>query len=94
MIVDFSLVLVVLALVSGVIWAVDHWYLAGLEQPRGLGAAALRRQAAKLPEVADAPCFVDVATAMKQAFAKAVEGDRVVVCGSFHTVADAMACRV
>lgn len=73
---------------------VDHWYLAGLELPRGLGADALRQQAAKLPEVADAPCFVDVATAMKQAFANAVEGDRVVVCGSFHTVADAMACRV
>jgi dihydrofolate synthase/folylpolyglutamate synthase len=73
---------------------VDHWYLAGLDQPRGLGADDLRRQAAKLPDTADAPCFVDVATAMTQAFANAIEGDRIVVCGSFHTVADAMACRV
>lgn len=73
---------------------IDHWYLAGLDQPRGLGADELRQHAAKLPEAASASCFVDVATALHQALAGAVEGDRVVVCGSFHTVADAMACRV
>jgi folylpolyglutamate synthase/dihydropteroate synthase len=31
---------------------------------------------------------------MQQAFADATAGDRVVACGSFYTVADAMACRV
>jgi dihydrofolate synthase/folylpolyglutamate synthase len=73
---------------------VDLWYLAGLDQPRGLRADELRRQGAKFPDVMDARCFVDVATALRQAFATAVEGDRVVVCGSFHTVANAMSCRV
>jgi dihydrofolate synthase/folylpolyglutamate synthase len=73
---------------------IDHWYLAGLDQPRGLDADDLRQHAAKLPEAAAARCFADVATALRQALATAVAGDRVVVCGSFHTVADAMACRV
>jgi signal peptidase I len=38
MIVDFSLVLVVLALVSGVIWAADHWYFAPRRAAREPGA--------------------------------------------------------
>ena len=42
MVVDFSLVLVVLALFTGVVWALDHWYLA----PR-------RREGAKEPLLVD-----------------------------------------
>jgi folylpolyglutamate synthase/dihydropteroate synthase len=35
-----------------------------------------------------------VASAFRQAHADAKEGDRVVVCGSFATVAEALACHV
>lgn len=35
MILDFSLVLVVLALVTGVIWALDHWFFAPRRRGRG-----------------------------------------------------------
>lgn len=38
MIVDFSLVLVVLAFVSGITWAADHWYLAPRRAARGAPA--------------------------------------------------------
>jgi signal peptidase I len=45
MILDFSLVLVVLALLTGVIWALDHWYLGPRRQARD--------PAARVPVVVD-----------------------------------------
>lgn len=39
MILDFSLVLVVLAMVTGVTWALDHWYFAPRRRARGSNAA-------------------------------------------------------
>jgi len=38
-------------------------------------------------------CFADPAKAYQEALAKAGEGDRIVVFGSFYTVAGAMAYR-
>lgn len=68
---------------------VDHWHLAGLQGPRGQAAAALR---ARLAGSAAAQGEVQgtVAQALRQALAQARAGDRVLVFGSFHTVAEAM----
>lgn len=78
---------------SGVVQAlqrqVDAWVLAGLDGARGQSAQQLRDRlqdsnAAKA-ELADT-----VAAALKVALAQAGEGDRVLVFGSFHTVAEAL----
>lgn len=61
---------------------VAGWFLGGLGGPRGLSAAAL---AARLPVAAPA-CFADIPAAYSAALAAAQPGDRIVVCGSFHTV--------
>lgn len=63
---------------------VDSWYCAPLEGPRGATAEQL---SAHLP---DAGVFTSVAEAYQQARLKAQEQDIVLVCGSFHTVAQVM----
>ena len=64
---------------------VDVWYCAPLDGPRGAGVEALT---AHLPE---AFSFSNVLAAWKQAMQDADSQDIVIVCGSFHTVADVMA---
>lgn len=67
---------------------VDEWFLCALSGPRGLGAAAL---AGRLAAVARAPqLFGSVAEACAAARRAAVAGDRVIVCGSVHTVGPAL----
>lgn len=66
---------------------VDAWVLCGVAAPRGLTAAQL---AGRSPVFADAALAADVAAGMDQAAAEAREGDRIVVCGSFLSVAPAM----
>jgi dihydrofolate synthase/folylpolyglutamate synthase len=64
----------------------DHWYLGGLEGPRGQSAAALAaRVKSALPDVplTESP---SAATAYAAAMSVARPGDRVVVFGSFQTV--------
>ncbi|WP_147198987.1 bifunctional tetrahydrofolate synthase/dihydrofolate synthase [Pantoea sp. CCBC3-3-1] len=63
---------------------VDSWYCAPLEGPRGATAEQL---SAHLP---GAGVFTSVAEAYQQARLKAQEQDIVLVCGSFHTVAQVM----
>ncbi len=71
---------------------VDHWCLASLDVERGLSAAELRQM---LPITANAAHeFPSVAAASDYAQTRAAAGDRVVVCGSFITVAEAMSCHV
>lgn len=65
---------------------IDYWYCAPLGGPRGASAEELM---AHLPERAQA--FSDVAQAWRAALSQAQEQDVVLVCGSFHTVADVMA---
>lgn len=73
---------------------VDEWYPAGLENPRGLSCDALcRRMPGQLPADRIHPC-ADVASACGLAKARAVPGDRIVVCGSFFTVAAALTGKV
>jgi len=71
---------------------VDQWCLATLDVERGLTAAQLRQS---LPAAITSPLeFPGVAAAFCHARSHASAGDRVVVCGSFVTVAEALACHV
>ncbi|KLI99095.1 bifunctional tetrahydrofolate synthase/dihydrofolate synthase [Luteimonas sp. FCS-9] len=72
--------------------AVDDWWLAGLDDAgaRSQPAEALRARLAGTA-AARARCEADVAGALVQALAQARPGDRVLVFGSFHTAAAALA---
>jgi dihydrofolate synthase/folylpolyglutamate synthase len=69
----------------------SHWCLAGLETERGLTPDALRTRLSVAINPAVIACFPDVTAALGHVSRAARAGDRVVVCGSFHTVAEAMA---
>ena len=78
---------VVAALANGV----DGWLLAGSLDagPRGADAGALAQRVAGTPAAAGAR-HADVATALAAAMALAAPGERVLVFGSFHAVAEAL----
>lgn len=81
----------VAAVASALAGRIDAWHLAGLDAgDRGQGAAAL---AARLRGTAaeGGRQHPDVATALHAAIEQARPGDRIVVFGSFHTVAEATA---
>ncbi len=67
----------------------DEWYIAPLDVPRGMTADALK---AKLEQhhIENIQTFAAVRDAYRAAASKAGEDDRIVVFGSFHTVADVM----
>lgn len=69
---------------------VDHWYLADIHNPRG----ATAQQLARLIHQFDSDCQIkmhtDVLSAYRQACIDAGENDRIIVFGSFYTVADVM----
>ncbi len=67
---------------------IDHWYAAGLEPPRGCSGESL---AARLRAGGAHPvtAFPEVAAACRAAAEDAATGDRVLVFGSFFTVAAA-----
>ena len=71
-----------------------HWYLAGLAGERGLSAQALQEQVEDAGIACAKRVFTDVQTAWRQALRDSQAGDRVVACGSFLTVAEALACHV
>jgi len=64
--------------------AVDEWYCATLDGPRGASAQQLQQT---LPS---AQAFITVAQAWHAALAQANVDDIILVCGSFHTVAAVM----
>ncbi len=73
---------------------VDYWYLASLGGDRGLSASHLQDRMS-CPQVdSKVRCFPDTATALQQAKTDAASGDRIVVSGSFVTVAEALASHV
>lgn len=72
---------------------VDYWYCAGLSGARSQSGATLAARAGLGGAGAASGISVDVAGACAQANATARAGDRIVVCGSFHTVAEALQCR-
>ncbi|MCW8829800.1 MAG: bifunctional tetrahydrofolate synthase/dihydrofolate synthase [Gammaproteobacteria bacterium] len=69
---------------------VEHWYVAGLDVWRGCDAdslaAVVAAESASCPQV-----FASLDEAVKQAQQEAGPGDRIVVFGSFHTVAAVLA---
>ncbi len=67
---------------------VDLWFLADLH---GARAALAQELSAVLPEESARRCFASVADAYRVALATAQEQDEIIVLGSFHTVAEAMA---
>ncbi|MCL7714436.1 bifunctional tetrahydrofolate synthase/dihydrofolate synthase [Stenotrophomonas mori] len=68
---------------------IDRWYLAGLGGERGQDGDQLRARLAGTAAAAGLAC-ADVAQALEAAFEQARRGDRVLVFGSFHTVAEAL----
>ena len=80
--------------INGVISAVksqiDAWYVADIAAPRGAKAIdlqlALNKQAVKEP----LHVFANVTTALAAACIEANKNDRIIVFGSFYTVADAL----
>lgn len=63
---------------------VDSWYCAPLEGPRGASAEQL------IEHLGTGEVFASVAQAWRAAMAQAQASDTVLVCGSFHTVAQVM----
>lgn len=72
--------------------AVSHWLVAGLEVPRGAAAEAIEQALARAGIKAYTRCR-DVADAYMQACDMATENDRIIVFGSFYTVATVMKLR-
>jgi dihydrofolate synthase/folylpolyglutamate synthase len=68
--------------------AVDVWYCAGLTAARGQSGAQLATRAGLTGT--DLSIHADVGAACAHAAATAKLGDRIVVCGSFHTVSEAL----
>ena len=80
--------------VAAMIPRVDRWHVATLPPPRGASAASVRDAlAAAGVASADVRTFDDVASAYRAARGEADEADRIVVFGSFLTVAAALAAR-
>jgi len=71
---------------------IAHWFIAGLSGPRGADVAELGQALAAAAVDAVTPCG-DVAAAYTQACDMATENDRILVFGSFYTVAMVMQWR-
>ncbi len=70
---------------------VDHWLLCALPGPRSLTSEELRRRIGTVRGQAE--IAGDVAAAVARAEQLAGAGDRILVCGSFHTVGPALQAR-
>jgi dihydrofolate synthase/folylpolyglutamate synthase len=89
--------------IDGVVAAIapniDHWCVADLPSPRSANAAELADKLAALrpagakPGEFSATAFANPAEAFANAMSRAGENDRIVVFGSFYTVAGVMAAR-
>jgi dihydrofolate synthase/folylpolyglutamate synthase len=75
---------------SAVAPQISHWYVAGLSGPRGGDSRELERALAAADIAGCTPC-ASVVDAYAQACDMATENDRIVVFGSFYTVAAVMA---
>lgn len=69
---------------------VDAWYVANLATARSADANKLAEIIRSLTEAAEVGVYTDVITACEAAKAAAGKDDRVLVCGSFYTVAAAL----
>lgn len=67
----------------------DEWHIAPLHLPRGMASEQLVEKLAA-HDISNVKQFENIAKAYDAAFAAASENDRIVVFGSFHTVAEVM----
>jgi dihydrofolate synthase/folylpolyglutamate synthase len=83
--------------IRGVIAAVkphvDEWLVSGIDAPRGADAAVLREELARAGILQRVSTCDSIETAYAQACGRAAPDDRIVVFGSFHTVAAVVALR-
>ena len=83
--------------IAGVIEAmrahIDEWFVSRIEGPRGSDAAALCEELTRAGVFEAISTHGSVAAAYAQACDRAAENDRIVVFGSFYTVAAVMAAR-
>jgi len=77
--------------VQAVAGRVDRWFLAGLPPPRGASAAQLRQALAAAGSAGEATLFADVVEAYRAACLAAAQDDRILIFGSFYTVAAVLA---
>ena len=69
---------------------VDAWYTANLSTPRSVDANSLAEMIRSQAGEVEVAAFPDVAIACEAAKAAARDDDRILVCGSFYTVAAAL----
>jgi dihydrofolate synthase / folylpolyglutamate synthase len=69
---------------------ISTWFVADLSVPRGAGAQVLADAVANARAAGDVVCFRNPLEAYAAARKRANENDRIVVFGSFHTVAEVM----
>jgi dihydrofolate synthase/folylpolyglutamate synthase len=81
------------AIVGKVARYVDRWYAASLDNPRGATAAEVARAIARIRPDQPVACFASPRDAFAAAGEAAGRDDRIIVFGSFFTVADVMASR-
>ncbi len=65
----------------------DYWYVSGLDLPRGMTTDQIE-QKLRAHGIKNVRSFATVATAYQQALSEVQEDDRIIVFGSFHTVAE------
>ncbi|MGQ0443211.1 MAG: bifunctional tetrahydrofolate synthase/dihydrofolate synthase [Methylophilaceae bacterium] len=69
---------------------ISVWYLADIHSARGAKAKNLQAKLAKQAKTSASKLFDSVANALNAACKDATKNDRIIVCGSFYTVADAI----
>jgi dihydrofolate synthase/folylpolyglutamate synthase len=76
---------------------ISQWYLADIHTVRGARARDLQKILIKQVNKASVQLYAEVGTAFAAAYKDADKNDRIIVFGSFYTVADAIkltsACR-
>jgi dihydrofolate synthase/folylpolyglutamate synthase len=89
----------ILGVLKPLLNSVDFWFCTDLPTPRAASAKAISEKLEELGvdikngEDGGIECFSDPAAAYQKALSKAGEGDRIVIFGSFYTVAGVMAYR-
>ena len=76
--------------VSALAAHIDHWYLADTHNVRGASAQGLQVHLQTQAERGLTKCFENVASALRSACIDSDKNDRIIVFGSFYTVADAL----
>ncbi len=76
--------------VSEVAPFISHWYVADNHSARGATAQDLQKALAKQTNTTSVQLFMEVSVALAAAYKDADKNDRIIVFGSFYTVADAI----